>query len=81
MSTAASPAASTASCTRRAEPPCRWTNRAARRVAAHALVPGITFWQTAVDLVFANNVPSGHGPGWTTADTVRLRALLDARPR
>ena len=52
-----------------------------RRVAAHALVPGITFWQTAVDLVFANNVPSGHGPGWTTADTVRLRALLDARPR
>jgi uncharacterized membrane protein len=60
--------------------------------------PGITFWQTLVDLFFANDVPSGHGhvygssvadgwaellppPGWTTDDTVRLRALLDARPR
>jgi uncharacterized membrane protein len=57
--------------------------------------PGITFWQTTVDLIFANKVPAGHGhiygsgtvdgwaavaapPGWTTADTVRLRALLDA---
>jgi uncharacterized membrane protein len=60
--------------------------------------PGITFWQTAVDLVFANNVPTGHGhvygssvvdgwaallppQDWTAADTVRLRALLDAQPR
>lgn len=59
--------------------------------------PGITFWQTVVDLVFATDVPSGHGhrygssvadgwaamlppPGWTDADTVRLRALLDAQP-
>jgi uncharacterized membrane protein len=56
--------------------------------------PLITFWQTAVDLIFANKVPIGHGhvyksgtvdgwaalaapPGWSTADTVRLRALLD----
>jgi uncharacterized membrane protein len=56
--------------------------------------PGITFWQTTVDLVFANKAPTGHGhvyksgtvdgwaavappPGWTAADTVRLRALLD----
>ena len=56
--------------------------------------PGITFWQTTVDLIFANKVPTGRGhvygsgavdgwaavaapPGWTTADTVRLRALLD----
>jgi uncharacterized membrane protein len=58
--------------------------------------PGITFWQTAVDQVFATGVPAGHGhvygssvaegwaalaapPNWTTADTVRLRALLDNR--
>jgi uncharacterized membrane protein len=56
--------------------------------------PGITFWQTTVDLLFANKAPTGHGhvyksgtvdgwaavaspPGWTVADTVRLRALLD----
>jgi uncharacterized membrane protein len=56
--------------------------------------PGITFWQTTVDLVFANKAPIGHGhvyksatvdgwaalappPGWTVADTLRLRALLD----
>jgi uncharacterized membrane protein len=60
--------------------------------------PGVTFWQTAVDLAFATGVPSGHGhvygssvadgwaallppPAWTSADTVRLRALLDAHPR
>jgi uncharacterized membrane protein len=60
--------------------------------------PGITFWQTAVDIAFANGVPTGHGhvygssvadgwaallqpPGWTAADTVRLRTLLDANPR
>jgi uncharacterized membrane protein len=56
--------------------------------------PGITFWQTTVDLIFANKTPTGHGhvyksgtvdgwaavappPGWTVADTVRLRALFD----
>jgi uncharacterized membrane protein len=56
--------------------------------------PGVTFWQTTVDLIFANKVPRGHGhvyksrvvdgwaalappPGWTAADTLRLRALLD----
>jgi uncharacterized membrane protein len=56
--------------------------------------PGVTFWQTATDLIFANKAPIGHGhvyksatvdgwaalappPGWTTADTVRLRELLD----
>ncbi|MGX6605771.1 alpha/beta hydrolase [Micromonosporaceae bacterium Da 78-11] len=56
--------------------------------------PGITFWQTTTDLIFANKVPLGHGhvyksatvdgwaalappPGWTVADTLRLRALLD----
>jgi uncharacterized membrane protein len=58
--------------------------------------PGITFWQTTVDLIFANKAPTGHGhtyksgtvdgwaavaapPGWTTYDTVRLRALLDGQ--
>jgi uncharacterized membrane protein len=58
--------------------------------------PGITFWQTGVDQVFATGVPAGHGhvygssvaegwaalaapPSWTTADTIRLRALLDNR--
>jgi uncharacterized membrane protein len=58
--------------------------------------PGVTFWQTVVDLGFSTPVPTGHGhvygssvadawaallqpPDWTTADTVRLRALLDAR--
>ena len=58
--------------------------------------PGVTFWQTLVDLFFANDVPAGHGhvygsgvaegwaavlapEGWTAADTVRLRATLDAR--
>ncbi len=56
--------------------------------------PLVTFWQTAVDQVFAINVPAGHGhvygsgvadgwaalappPGWSAADTVRLRQLLD----
>jgi uncharacterized membrane protein len=56
--------------------------------------PVITFWQTTVDLVFANKAPIGHGhvyksatvdgwaalappPGWTVADTLRLRTLLD----
>lgn len=56
--------------------------------------PGITFWQTTVDLIFSNRVPRGHGhqyksgtvdgwaalappPGWTVADTLRLRALLE----
>lgn len=60
--------------------------------------PGITFWQTAVDLAFSTNVPTGHGhvygssvvdawaallppPEWTTADSDRLKALLDGRPR
>jgi uncharacterized membrane protein len=59
--------------------------------------PGVTFWQTLVDLAFANGVPAGHGhvygsgvadgwaallppQGWTSADTVRLRAVLDAEP-
>ncbi len=58
--------------------------------------PGVTFWQTVVDLAFSTSVPTGHGhvygssvadawaallqpPGWNAADTVRLRALLDAR--
>jgi uncharacterized membrane protein len=58
--------------------------------------PGITFWQTTVDAVFANDVPRGHGhvyksgvvdgwaaiaspPGWTIADTIRLRSMLDGR--
>ncbi|GAA0455270.1 membrane protein [Paractinoplanes deccanensis] len=58
--------------------------------------PVITFWQTTVDAVFANKVPTGHGhvyrsgavdgwaalappPGWTVGDTIRLRAVLDAR--
>ncbi|HEX9999146.1 MAG TPA: alpha/beta-hydrolase family protein, partial [Actinoplanes sp.] len=56
--------------------------------------PGVTFWQTMVDLLYANKTPIGRGhvyksgtvdgwaaiappPGWTAADTVRLRALLD----
>jgi uncharacterized membrane protein len=56
--------------------------------------PVITFWQTTVDLIFANKVPVGRGhvyksgtvegwaavappPGWTVADTIRLRELLD----
>lgn len=56
--------------------------------------PGITFWQISCDMVFSNQVPTGHGhsyrsetvdgwaalappPGWTTADSIRLRALLD----
>jgi uncharacterized membrane protein len=58
--------------------------------------PGVTFWQTVVDLAFSTTVPAGHGhvygstvadawasllqpPDWTTADTVRLRQLLDSR--
>ncbi|SNY49925.1 alpha/beta hydrolase [Paractinoplanes atraurantiacus] len=57
--------------------------------------PVVTFWQTTVDAIFANKVPTGHGhvyksgavdgwaalappPGWTVADTVRLRALFDS---
>jgi uncharacterized membrane protein len=56
--------------------------------------PGITGWQTMVDMVFATSVPAGHGhsygstvvhgwaallrpPGWTAADSARLRTLLD----
>ena len=56
--------------------------------------PGITIWQTTVDAVFANKVPTGHGhvyksgvvegwaalappPGWTVADSIRLRVVLD----
>ena len=56
--------------------------------------PAVTFWQTAVDLLYANKTPIGRGhvyksgtvdgwaalappPGWTVADTVRLRQLLD----
>nr|WP_296066073.1 alpha/beta-hydrolase family protein [uncultured Actinoplanes sp.] len=56
--------------------------------------PAVTFWQTTVDLLYANKTPTGRGhvyksgtvdgwaalappPGWTVADTVRLRALLD----
>ena len=58
--------------------------------------PGVTFWQTVVDLGFSTTVPTGHGhvygssvadawaallqpPDWTTADTIRLRELLDTR--
>jgi uncharacterized membrane protein len=58
--------------------------------------PGVTFWQTVVDLGFSTTVPTGHGhvygssvadawaallqpPSWSTADTERLRALLDSR--
>jgi uncharacterized membrane protein len=57
--------------------------------------PGVTFWQTVVDLGFSTTVPTGHGhvygssvadawaallrpPDWTSADTVRLRLVLDA---
>lgn len=60
--------------------------------------PGVTFWQTLLDLAFANSAPAGHGhrygsgvaegwaevvppSGWTDADTIRLRAQLDATPR
>jgi uncharacterized membrane protein len=56
-------------------------------------IPFVTFWQVTADLVFAVNVPDGHGhkyeadyvngwahvaqpPGWTTADTERLRDLI-----
>jgi uncharacterized membrane protein len=56
-------------------------------------LPFVTFWQVTADLVFAVNVPDGHGhkyeadyvngwadvaqpPGWTDADTERLRALI-----
>jgi uncharacterized membrane protein len=56
--------------------------------------PAVTFWQTTVDLLYANKTPTGRGhvyksgtvdgwavlappSGWTIADTIRLRALLD----
>jgi uncharacterized membrane protein len=56
-------------------------------------LPFVTFWQVTADLVFAVNVPDGHGhkyeadyvngwadvaqpPGWTDADTERLRSLI-----
>jgi uncharacterized membrane protein len=56
-------------------------------------LPFVTFWQVTADLVFAVNVPDGHGhkyeadyvngwadvaqpPGWTDADTQRLRELV-----
>ena len=56
-------------------------------------LPFVTFWQVSADLVFAVNVPDGHGhkyqadyvdgwaevtepPGWTEADTTRLRAMV-----
>jgi uncharacterized membrane protein len=56
-------------------------------------LPFVTFWQVTADLVFAVNVPDGHGhrygadyangwaavaqpPGWTAADTERLRQLI-----
>jgi uncharacterized membrane protein len=56
-------------------------------------IPFVTFWQVTADLVFAVNVPDGHGhkysadyadgwadvaqpPGWTDADTQRLRELI-----
>jgi uncharacterized membrane protein len=56
-------------------------------------LPFVTFWQVTADLVFAVNVPDGHGhkyeadyvngwadvaqpPGWTDADTQRLRELI-----
>src|SRR3954469_1084858 len=56
-------------------------------------IPFVSFWQVTADLVFAVNVPDGHGhkyeadyvngwadvaqpPGWTDADTQRLRELI-----
>jgi uncharacterized membrane protein len=56
-------------------------------------MPFVTFWQVTADLVFAVEVPDGHGhkyeadyvngwaavtqpPGWTEADTDRLRPLV-----
>jgi uncharacterized membrane protein len=56
-------------------------------------LPLVSFWQVTADMVFAVNVPDGHGhkyeadyvngwaavtqpPGWTTADTDRLRQLV-----
>ncbi|HEV7188968.1 MAG TPA: alpha/beta-hydrolase family protein [Blastococcus sp.] len=56
-------------------------------------IPFVTFWQVTADMVFAVNVPPGHGhhytadyvngwaqvtqpPGWTAADTDRLRPLI-----
>jgi uncharacterized membrane protein len=56
-------------------------------------IPFVTFWQVTADMVFAVDVPDGHGhhyasdyvngwadvaqpPGWTAADTDRLRALI-----
>ena len=59
-------------------------------------LPFVTFWQVTADLVFAVNVPDGHGhkyetdhadgwaevtqpPGWTDADTARLRSVVGGR--
>jgi uncharacterized membrane protein len=59
-------------------------------------IPLVTFWQVTADLVFAVDVPDGHGhkyeadyvdgwaevaqpPGWTGADTERLRQLITDR--
>jgi uncharacterized membrane protein len=56
-------------------------------------LPFVTFWQVTADMMFAVNVPDGHGhkyeadyangwaevtqpPGWTDADTERLRSLV-----
>jgi uncharacterized membrane protein len=56
-------------------------------------LPFVTFWQVSADMMFAVNVPDGHGhkyeadyadgwaqvtqpPGWTDADTERLRSLV-----
>jgi len=56
-------------------------------------IPFVTFWQVTADMVFAVDVPDGHGhhyagdyvngwadvaqpPGWTGADTDRLRSLI-----
>jgi uncharacterized membrane protein len=59
-------------------------------------IPFVTFWQVTADMVFAVDVPDGHGhhyvsdyvdgwadvaqpPGWTAADTDRLRSLIGGR--
>jgi uncharacterized membrane protein len=56
-------------------------------------LPFVTFWQVTADMVFAVDVPDGHGhsyrgdyvngwadvaqpPGWTDADTARLRPVV-----
>jgi uncharacterized membrane protein len=58
-------------------------------------IPFVSFWQVTADLVFAVNVPDGHGhkyeadyvngwaavaqpPGWSGADTDRLRHLVES---